>query len=155
MKHKYPLLVNIYPYFSYIGNTQNIRIKYALFTSPLVVVQDGSLGYQKNFYAILYALYSALEKANGRSLKIVVSETGWLSQEGLVTIFEYVSTYNLNLIQHVKGGTPKRPMETYMYAMMMRSIRNPTKKNQKISNDVKNWGLFDLHKKPKYQIKFN
>ena len=59
VKHKYPLLINMYPYFSYIGNIQNICLEYALLTTPSIEVQGGEHGYQN----IFYAFYSALEKA--------------------------------------------------------------------------------------------
>uniref|UniRef100_A0A7N2L3I7 glucan endo-1,3-beta-D-glucosidase n=2 Tax=Quercus lobata TaxID=97700 RepID=A0A7N2L3I7_QUELO len=150
VKHKYPLLVNIYPYFSYIGNIQNIHLEYALLTTPSVEVQGGKHGYRNIFYAIFYAFYSALEKTKWGSLKIVVSKTSWPSEGGPATSFEYASTYNSNLIRHVKVGTPKRPnmpIETYMFAMFNENLKTP--------NYVKNLELFYPNKLPKFQIKFS
>ncbi|KAJ4972669.1 hypothetical protein NE237_005843 [Protea cynaroides] len=101
-------------------------LDYAWFTfqsSQPVVVQDGDLGYQNLFDSMVDSLYSAVEMV----VEIVVSETGWPSAGGIGATTENAKIYNSNLIQHVKGGTPKRPgkaIETYVFSMFDENQKN-------------------------------
>ena len=141
-----PLLANVYPYFSYIGNKAQIDINYALFTSPGTVVQDGGNAYQNLFDALVNTLYSALESAGAGSVGIVVSESGWPLAGGDAA---NAQTYNQNLINHVGQGTPKRrgAIETYIFAMFNED-RKPGAETEK------HFGLFNPDQSPAYPISF-
>ncbi|CAH1451293.1 unnamed protein product [Lactuca virosa] len=126
----FPLLITAYPYFTYIHEPSSIQLPYVLFTSPDVVVRDGSLGYKNMFDVMVDAVYSALEKISAGDVEVVICESGWPWQgNGNFTMIELAQTYNQNLMNHVHGsGTPKRPyknVETYVFALFNEDRKNP------------------------------
>lgn len=163
VKYRTPLLVNQHPFYSYQYNkgdiprdlqkgtttSQDPRLQYVTFQRPSPVVQDGPLAYTNIFDAMVDSVYTALEKANGPSLDVVVSEVGWPTAGGGGATNFIAATHNNNLINHVRNtGTPKRPqkfIETYIFSLFDEDKRG----------DNKNWGIFLNNKRAKYQINFN
>ncbi|XP_057785139.1 glucan endo-1,3-beta-glucosidase-like [Salvia miltiorrhiza] len=134
-----PLLVNVYPYFAYMNDPQNINLSFALL-QPNSGVVAGGVYYDNLYYAILDAVDAAMERIlaavpslfsafsdekprgprnpGGRG-----SETGWSSKggrkkhmgyttalgDGPINTVENARIYNNNLMRIVKSGTPRRP----------------------------------------------
>ncbi|CAH8333914.1 unnamed protein product [Eruca vesicaria subsp. sativa] len=146
-----PLLVNIYTFFGYKDSNGDIPLEYALFTQTSGGNPDNQYTYRNLFDANIDSVYAALEKTDGGSLDVVVSESGWPTQGGLGASVENAKTYVNNLVQHVKNGSPKRQgkaIETYIFAMFNEDKKGPQEYE-------KYWGLFLPNKQPQYDVNFN
>ncbi|XBI99864.1 hypothetical protein VPH35_019872 [Triticum aestivum] len=143
-----PLLVNVYPYFAYIGDQKDIDLNFALFQPSSAVVRDGGLSYTNLFDAMVDAMYAALRKANVQ-VPVVISESGWPSAGGAGASVANAQTYNQNLINHVGKGTPYSPqsLETYVFAMFNENLKTG-------AETEKHFGLFNPDKSPVYPIRF-
>ncbi|KAF7033108.1 hypothetical protein CFC21_044234 [Triticum aestivum] len=145
-----PLLANVYPYFAYKRDPQNIKLNYATFRpGPSVRDDKSGLTYTCLFDAMVDAVVAALEKAGAPAVRVVVSESGWPSASGFAATADNARAYNQGLIDHVGGGTPKRrgALETYIFAMFNENFKR---------GDLveKHFGLFKPDKSPAYPIQF-
>ncbi|KDP31860.1 hypothetical protein JCGZ_12321 [Jatropha curcas] len=148
--NKYPLLCNVYTYFSYQSDPEHIRLDYALINTSEVTVQDGSLGYTNLLDASIDAIYAALEKVGANDVEIIVSETGWPSggPDSATTI--NAQTYNNNVIARLANvGTPKRPgqvLESYIFALFNEDLNSV--------GIEQHFGLFYLNLTEVYPVNF-
>ncbi|CAN0926231.1 Glucan endo-1,3-beta-glucosidase [Linum grandiflorum] len=148
-----PYMVNLYPFFAYEKDPQGVSRDFALFTANSPVVRDGEYTYSNLFDHSVDSVYSALERYEGASVKVVVMETGWATVGGgaEVTTVENARLYNSNLVKHVYGGkgTPKRAgeeIEAYIFEMF--------NENYKPVGIESNFGLFYPDERPVYPIEF-
>ncbi|CAM0885273.1 unnamed protein product [Alopecurus aequalis] len=145
-----PLLVNVYPYFAYINKASGIELNYATFQPGAANTDpNNGLTYTCLFDAMVDAVYAALERVGASRVGVVVSESGWPSAGGSDATADNARAYNQGLIDHVGGGTPKKPgaLETYIFAMF--------NENQKKGDPTENhFGLFNPDKSPAYDIRF-
>uniref|UniRef100_A0A0D9VA61 Glucan endo-1,3-beta-D-glucosidase n=1 Tax=Leersia perrieri TaxID=77586 RepID=A0A0D9VA61_9ORYZ len=145
-----PLLANVYPYFAYKEKPRVISLNYATFGPGAATSRTDSPTRTNLFDAMMDAIYAALEKAGAGNMRVVVSESGWPSAEGLGASIDNARAYNQGLIDHVGRGTPKRPgaLETYLFAMFNENLKSG-------DTTERNFGLFYPNKAPVYPIKFN
>ncbi|XP_028751463.1 probable glucan endo-1,3-beta-glucosidase BG4 [Neltuma alba] len=145
-----PLLVNLYPYFAYASDPQNIRLDYAQLNAKDVVVQDGSFGYCNMLDAMIDSFFWAMEKVGFADVDVVVSESGWPSAgKGELTTTSMAATYNQNFVRRIasQAGTPKRPdafIEGFVFAMF--------NENLKPGGVEQHFGLFYPDMRPVYPV---
>lgn len=148
------LMVNVYPFFAYSGNSDQISLDYALFRPNSGVVDSGNgLKYSNLFEAQLDAVYAAMTSLQYDDVKVVVTETGWPSQGDSSEVGASganAAAYNGNLVKRVLtvGGTPLRPNDTldvYLFALF--------NENQKPGpTSERNYGLFYPNEEKVYSI---
>lgn len=151
-----PFMIDIYPYYAFRDSPNNVSLDYALFESSSEVIDPNTgLVYTNLFDAQIDALYFALMALNFRTIKIMVTETGWPSKgspkESAATPDD-AQTYNTNLIQHVinNTGTPAKPgqeLDVYIF-----SLFNENRKPGLASE--RNWGLFYPDQTSVYSLDF-
>jgi exo-beta-1,3-glucanase (GH17 family) len=151
-----PMTVNVYPYFSYAGDTSQINLDYALFNSGAPTVSDNGRTYTNLFDAIVDAVVAAMDRLGSYdSVPIVITESGWPSGPSGSTAASVANaqTYNNNLVKHVLSGagTPARPnvnMDTYIFALF--------NEDQKTGAPTENYfGLYNPDETPVYDINFS
>ncbi|CAH9095995.1 unnamed protein product [Cuscuta epithymum] len=151
------LMLNVYPYYSFMRSNNSIPLDYALFR-PLpqnkeAIDSNTLLHYTNVFDAMIDAAYFAVEARNFSDIPVVVTESGWPSkgdQTEQDATLDNANTYNSNLISHILNisGTPKHPrvgVSTYIYELYNED-RSPG------ATSEQHWGLFDRFGVPVYTL---
>lgn len=151
-----PFMINVYPYYAYRDSLTNVSLDYVLFESSSEVIDPNTgLLYTNMFDAQIDALYFALMALNFRTIRIIVTETGWPSKGSLketAATPDNAQVYNTNLIRHVKNntGTPAKPgeeLDVYIFSLFNEN-RKPGLESER------NWGLFYPDQTSVYNLDF-
>lgn len=147
-----PLMVNVYPFFSYINNMQSVSLDYALFRSSAVHA-DQKLAYDNMFDATIDAFAYAMEREGFQGIPIVVTETGWPTAGGAAANIENALAYNGNVARRGLNniGTPKRPgvgVEVFLFDLF--------DEDQKGGEEFeRHFGIFRVNGVKAYDLSFN
>ncbi|XP_051152433.1 glucan endo-1,3-beta-glucosidase 13 [Andrographis paniculata] len=151
-----PFMANLYPYYAYRDSSSNISLDYALFKSSSEVIDSNTgLLYTNMFDAQIDAINFALMALNFRTIRVMVTETGWPSKgspkETAATV-DNAQTYNTNLIRHVVNdtGTPAKAgqgVDVYIFSLFNEN-RKPGLESER------NWGLFFPDQTSVYSLDF-
>ncbi|XP_043708900.1 glucan endo-1,3-beta-glucosidase 13-like isoform X2 [Telopea speciosissima] len=142
-ENRSPFMVNTYPYYAY-RDSPNVSLDYALFESSSEVIDPNTgLIYTNMLDAQVDAIYFSLMALNFRTIKVMVTETGWPSKgsaKETAATPDNAQKYNNNLIRHVinNTGTPAKPgeeVDIYIFSLFNEN-RKPGLESER------NWGLF-------------
>ncbi|KAJ0545778.1 putative glucan endo-1,3-beta-D-glucosidase [Helianthus annuus] len=141
-----PFMVNAYPYFAYRDNPTTVSLEYALLGNSSGVHDPKGYVYTNMLDAQIDAIRSAIASLGfgGRSIHIIVSESGWPSkgEPGETSASpDNAKTYNTRLITKAQSnkGTPMKPndkIDIFLFALF-----NENKKEGGASE--RNFGLFN------------
>ncbi|NP_001310816.1 glucan endo-1,3-beta-glucosidase 12 precursor [Ziziphus jujuba] len=148
------LMVNAYPFFAYIDNSDTIPLAYALFQTNAGTVDSGNgLRCNSLLEAQIDAVYAAMNALGYNDVKLVVTETGWPSkgdENEIGATQANAASYNGNLVRRVLtgSGTPKHlrtPLNVFLFALF-----NENEKSGPTSE--RNYGLFYPSEEKVYDI---
>jgi hypothetical protein len=151
-----PFMIDLYPYYAYRDSSNKVPLDYALFESPSEVIDPNTgLLYTNMFDAQIDAIYFALSGLNFKTIKVMVTETGWPSKgspKETAATPDNAQTYNTNLIRHVinETGTPAKPgeeLDVYLFSLFNEN-RKPGLESER------NWGLFYPDQTSVYSLDF-
>lgn len=150
-----PFWINAYPFFAYKDNVGKISLDYALLKQNAVGMDDPNthLHYDNMLYAMVDALYAALDIMGYGKLEVRISETGWPSKgdpDEIGASIENAAAYNRNLLVRLlkNQGTPRKPnavLQAYIFALF-----NEDQKDGPTSE--RNYGLFKPDETMVYNI---
>ncbi|CAI9278302.1 unnamed protein product [Lactuca saligna] len=146
-----PLMVNVYPYFSYINNREFVSLDSALFRSGNSL-HDQDLVYDNLFDQTVDAFIYAMEREGYGEIPVVVTETGWPTEGGEAASGENALCYNGNVVKRGLDnvGTPKRPgigVEVFLFDLFDEDEKN--------GNEFeKHFGIFGVNGVKAYDLNF-
>ncbi|KAK4416298.1 Glucan endo-1,3-beta-glucosidase 12 [Sesamum alatum] len=150
-----PFMINAYPYFAYRDNPKTISLDYALLGNSTKVPDPKGYTYNNMLDAQIDAVRSAISSLGfgNRSIKIVVSESGWPSKGDVgetAATPENARTYNTRLIERAQSnkGTPMKPKETI--EIFVFSLFNENKKQGDTSE--RNFGILNADGSKVYDV---
>ncbi|KAL0357923.1 UNVERIFIED_CONTAM: Glucan endo-1,3-beta-glucosidase [Sesamum calycinum] len=147
-----PLMVNVYPFYSYINNKEKTTLDYALFRSSKIEV-DQNLPYTNMFDATIDAFVYAMEREGFHGIPVVVTETGWPKGGADGANVDNALAYNGNVVMRALAniGTPKRPgvgIEVFLFDLF--------DENGKSGGEYeRHFGIFEVNGIKAYDVRFN